>query len=78
MYLIYAFIVRVLIRKLSLFSVLFSLQMTIETLKQWIKLLSVFIYIYNCGDTCGAMVIFIRNKHGEPSSNPGQGFLHFT
>ena len=25
----------------------------------------------------GIIVTIIRNRHGEPSSNPGQGNLHF-
>ena len=27
---------------------------------------------------CGVMVFLIENKFDEPSSNPGQGSLHFT
>ena len=26
----------------------------------------------------GVMVIIVENGHYEPSSNPGQGFWHFT
>ena len=30
------------------------------------------------GGTHGVMVIIIGNGYGDPSSNPGQGCLHFT
>ena len=30
------------------------------------------------GGTCGIMVTIIENGPGDPSSNPGQGCLHFT
>ena len=30
------------------------------------------------GGTNGIMVIIIGNGHGDPSSNPGHGCLHFS
>ena len=30
------------------------------------------------GNTRSAMIIIIRNRHGDPSSNPGRSRLHFT
>ena len=29
------------------------------------------------GRACSVMVILVENGPGEPSSNPGLGFLHF-
>ena len=29
------------------------------------------------GGVCGVMIISLENGHGEPSSNPGWGCLHF-
>ena len=29
------------------------------------------------GGACGVMVIVVRNVHGDTSSNPGRGWLHF-
>ena len=36
-----------------------------------------FVYIYIEG-TVGVIVIFLRNRHSDPSLNPGQGCLYFT
>ena len=36
------------------------------------------IYVFKFGGAHGVMVIVIGNGHGEPSSNPRQGCLHFT
>ena len=33
-------------------------------------------YVFN-DDACSVMVIIKGNGHGDPSSNPGQGGLHF-
>ena len=30
------------------------------------------------GGAHGVMVIIVGNGHGDTSSNPGQGWLHFT
>ena len=30
------------------------------------------------GDALGVMVFVIRNRIGDPSSNPGQDYLHFS
>ena len=30
------------------------------------------------GGARGVMVIVVGNEHGDTSSNPGQGWLHFT
>ena len=30
------------------------------------------------GGARGVMVIVVENEHGDPSSNPGQDWLHFT
>ena len=38
----------------------------------------IYIYIYKLGGACGVMVIVRGRGHGDPSSNPGQGCLHFT
>ena len=34
--------------------------------------------ITNQGDAYGVMVIIVGNGHGDKSSNPGWGWLHFT
>ena len=33
---------------------------------------------YSRGDTCCVMIIVIRNRHNDRSSNPGRGCLHFN
>ena len=30
------------------------------------------------GGACGVMVIVVGSGHGDTSSNPGPGWLHFT
>ena len=35
------------------------------------------VYVYDAGAR-GVMVIFVGNGHGDPSSNPGWDWLHFT
>ena len=35
-------------------------------------------YKRRLGGACGVMVIAVRNGHGETSSNPRRGWLHFT
>ena len=32
----------------------------------------------NIGGARGVMVIVVGNEHGDTSSNPGRGWLHFT
>ena len=32
----------------------------------------------NVEDVCGVTVTFVGNGHGDPSSNLGQGCLHFS
>ena len=36
------------------------------------------LYIYIFRSACGVIVIVIGNGHGDTSSNPRQGCLHFT
>ena len=36
------------------------------------------VLIYITGGAHGVMVIIVGNGHGDMSSNPGQGWLHFT
>ena len=34
--------------------------------------------LVNSGGARGVMVIVVGNGHGDTSSNPGSGWLHFT
>ena len=36
-----------------------------------------YIYAYDLGGAHGIMVTVVGNGHNDPSSNPGQGSLHF-
>ena len=47
--------------------------------------LRIHIYMYEqdliydiCDGACGAVVYVVENGHGDPISNPGLDYLHFT
>ena len=45
---------------------------------KWNNFLKPFIYTKTRGGAHDVMIIVIGNRHGDPNSNPGPIYLHFT